>query len=90
MAERLQKLFNETDIREAVKRIAGAISRDFDAEEIVFVPVLKGSFMFASDLVREIESPVIIDFVRAASYGSRSSHVRRGDPDQGPGNGYYG
>jgi len=68
MAERLRKLFDETDIREAVKRLALAILRDFDGEEILFVPVLKGSFIFASDLVREIESPVIIDFIRAASY----------------------
>ena len=69
MAERLRKLFDETDIRKAVKRIARAILRDFDGEEILFVPILKGSFIFASDLVREMESPVIIDFIRAASYG---------------------
>ncbi len=70
MAERLRKLFDEMDIREAVKRLARDISRDFDEEEIVFVTVLKGSFMFASDLLREIGNPVIIDFIRAASYGS--------------------
>ncbi len=70
MAERLRKLFDETDIREAVKRLARDISRDFDNEEIVFVTVLKGSFIFASDLLREMRNPVIIDFVRAASYGS--------------------
>ena len=69
MTETLRKLFDEMDIREAVKRLARAITRDFDEEEIVFVPVLKGSFMFASDLVREIRSPVIIDFIKAASYG---------------------
>ncbi len=73
MAEKLRVLFDETDIREAVKRLAAAISKDFDGEEIVFVPILKGSFIFASDLVRQIEGPVIIDFVRAASYGCRTT-----------------
>ncbi len=73
MAERLRKLFDETAIREAVKRLAQAILRDFDEEEILFVPVLKGSFIFASDLVREIKSPVTIDFIRAASYRSGSA-----------------
>ena len=76
MAERLRKLFDETDIREAVKRLALAILRDFDGEEILFVPILKGSFIFASDLVREIEGPVIIDFIRAASYGSGTATCR--------------
>jgi hypoxanthine phosphoribosyltransferase len=73
MEGKLRKLFDEADIREAVKRIALAIARDFDEEEIVLVPVLKGAFMFASDLVREIGSPVIIDFVRAASYGAATA-----------------
>ncbi|MGD0230204.1 MAG: hypoxanthine phosphoribosyltransferase [Syntrophorhabdales bacterium] len=73
MAEKLRKLFNKGDIREAVKRLARAISTDLDAEEIVFVSVLKGSFMFISDLLREIKSPVVIDFVRAASYGCGTS-----------------
>ncbi len=69
MADKLRKLIDETAIKAAVKRLAQAILRDFGEEEILFVPVLKGSFIFASDLVREIESPVIIDFIRAASYG---------------------
>ena len=69
MADKLRKLIDETEIRAAVKRLARAILKDFDEEEILFVPILKGSFIFASDLVREIESPVIIDFIRAASYG---------------------
>ncbi|MGA3174527.1 MAG: hypoxanthine phosphoribosyltransferase [Syntrophorhabdales bacterium] len=69
LGEKLRKLFDEGDIRRTVKRLARAISRDFDEEEIVFVCILKGSFMFMSDLVRELENPVVVDFIRAASYG---------------------
>ena len=73
MAEKLKKLFDEEDIRAAVKRLAGDITRDFDAEELIFVCVLKGSFMFTSDLVREMKNHVVVDFVRAASYGSATA-----------------
>jgi len=70
MTDRLQKLFDEEQIRAAVTRLAESITRDFDDEEIVFVSVLKGSFMFISDLMKEIKNPVVVDFIRATSYGS--------------------
>ncbi len=70
MAATLQKLFDEDEIRAAVKRLASAISADYEDEEVVLVSVLKGSFMFTSDLVREMRGPVVVDFIRASSYGS--------------------
>jgi len=70
MADTLKKLFDKDEIRSAVKRLAEAITRDFDDEELVLVSVLKGSFMFISDLMREIRNPVVVDFIRASSYGS--------------------
>jgi hypoxanthine phosphoribosyltransferase len=70
MSDKLTKLFDENQIRAAVGQLALEISRDFDDEEIVLVSVLKGSFMFISDLMREIKNPVVVDFIRASSYGS--------------------
>ena len=70
MCPTLQKLFDEQEIGSAAKRLAAAISTDFGDQEIVLVSVLKGSFMFTSDLMREIKGPVIVDFLRASSYGS--------------------
>jgi hypoxanthine phosphoribosyltransferase len=72
MGETLLKLFDEQEIGATVRRLAAAISRDFDDQEIVLVSVLKGSFMFTSDLAREMKGPVIIDFLRASSYGSET------------------
>ena len=69
MADNLKKLFDEDEIQATVKRLAEAISRDFHDEELVLVSVLKGSFMFISDLMREIRNPVVVDFIRASSYG---------------------
>jgi hypoxanthine phosphoribosyltransferase len=70
MADTLKKLFDKEEIQSAVKRLAEDITHDFDDEELVLVSVLKGSFMFISDLMREIRNPVVVDFIRASSYGS--------------------
>jgi hypoxanthine phosphoribosyltransferase len=66
----LKKLFSREDIDNAVKQLASLIKRDFDDEKIIFVCLLKGSFMFTSDLVRCINNPSRVDFMRVSSYGN--------------------
>jgi hypoxanthine phosphoribosyltransferase len=66
----LKKLFSRKDIAVTVKRLARLIEKDFTGEEIIFVCLLKGSFMFTSDLVRNIRNPSKIDFMRVSSYGN--------------------
>jgi len=66
----LKKLFSKKDIEKAVKRLASLIEADFHKEKIVFICLLKGSFMFTSDLVRSVKNPSRVDFMRVASYGS--------------------
>ncbi len=73
MPETLKPLFAKSEIEEANKRLASMITGDFDQEELVLVCVLKGSFMFTSDLIRHIRNPVIVDFMRVASYGAGTS-----------------
>lgn len=63
-------LFSRERIAAEIKRIGQEISHDFQGEEVMLVGVLKGSFLFVADLIREIEIPSVIDFVRLASYGS--------------------
>lgn len=70
MSDVLKPLFSHSDIQKAVKRLAKKISRDYRGEELVCVCILKGSFMFTSDLIRHIETPVVVDFIRVSSYGS--------------------
>lgn len=55
-------------IEKEVKRVAAEISRDYEGREPVFLAVLNGSFIFAADLMREIDLPCEISFVRLASY----------------------
>lgn len=63
-------LFSREKIAAEVKRLGQEISRDYGDQEVMLVGVLKGSFLFIADLIREIESPSVVDFVRLASYGS--------------------
>jgi hypoxanthine phosphoribosyltransferase len=65
----LKKLYSKKDIKDTVKKLAQLIEKDFPGEEIVFICLLKGSFMFTSDLVRCIGNPTVVDFMRVSSYG---------------------
>mgnify|MGYP001080802013 CR=1 FL=1 len=62
-------LFNANEIGKRVKELGKEISKDYEGGDIVVIPLLRGSFIFASDLVRELEIPVNIDFMTTSSYG---------------------
>jgi len=71
MAEQTRKvLFSRERIAQEIKRLGQEISRDYGDQEVMLVGVLKGSFLFIADLIRELETPAVVDFVRLASYGS--------------------
>ncbi|MBI2721236.1 MAG: hypoxanthine phosphoribosyltransferase [Bacteroidetes bacterium] len=60
-------------ISNAVKRLADKINTDLEHEQPVFLVVLNGSFMFASDLLKEVNIPCEISFIKVASYHGTSS-----------------
>ena len=60
-------------IHEQVRRVATEISRDFEGREPLFLPVLNGAFIFAADLLREIQIPCEVCFVKLASYQGMQS-----------------
>ena len=59
-------------LRERVAELAREISRDYAAtgRPLLLVGVLKGAMFFLSDLMRQIDVPVEVDFMAVASYGS--------------------
>jgi hypoxanthine phosphoribosyltransferase len=63
-------VLTKSDIRHIVKRLGQQISLDYQGREPILIAVLKGSFVFLSDLIRQLTIPVKIDFLRAASYGA--------------------
>ncbi len=66
----MKRLFSEKQIQGRIGALARQINKDYSGREIILVGVLKGAFVFLADLARRIKSPVKIDFVRAASYGT--------------------
>jgi len=67
---RLNRLFTQEQIASIVQGLADQISKDYEGRELVMVCILKGAFVFLSDLIRHLRIPVQVDFVRLASYGS--------------------
>lgn len=70
MEQTRRVLFSRERIATEIKRLGQEITQDYGDQEIMLVGVLKGSFLFVADLIREIKTPSVIDFVRLASYGS--------------------
>ncbi len=74
---RLESRFTEDQIQQAVRRIAREMSDAYREVCPLLVGVLKGSFVFLADLVRELTIPFEVDFVLARSYGLSISSTGR-------------
>ena len=66
-------LFSEEQLRARVAEIAAEIDRDYAGKEPLLVSVLRGSFVFMADLVRQIHLPCTVDFMAVSSYGAGTS-----------------
>jgi hypoxanthine phosphoribosyltransferase len=66
----LEVLIAGDEIGRVVNRLAQEINRDYQGKHPLLLGILKGSFVFMADLVRLLEIPVEIDFIRLSSYGS--------------------
>lgn len=66
-------IISEEEIKKRVKELAKKISEDYKGRDLCFLSVLSGSWIFAADLVREMEIPVQIRFIFAASYEGTES-----------------
>lgn len=69
---RQEVLFTKEQIGRRVAELAERISADYAGRELIVIGVLKGAFIFMADLVRALQVPCVVDFVRLASYGSGS------------------
>jgi hypoxanthine phosphoribosyltransferase len=62
-------LISEQEIALRIEALGQAISSDFAGEEVTVICVLKGAFMFCSDLIKKIDLPVKLEFISLSSYG---------------------
>lgn len=63
-------LMSEKEIAGCVSELAARITEDYRGKELTAVVILRGSLVFAADLIRRIELPLTVDFIQASSYGS--------------------
>ena len=70
---RFSKLLSEDAIAEKVRSLAARINADYPDRSPIFLPVLNGAFMFASDLIKEITIPCKVSFVKLSSYNGAQS-----------------
>ena len=75
--EILEILFHEQQIRSRVGELARGITKDYTGRQLVLVSILRGSVFFATDLARQIDLPLSMDFLSISSYGEDSEGVVR-------------
>ena len=69
LAQDLEVLIQAEKIAQRVREIGAQIERDYANKDLVLLGVLKGSYIFISDLARAIDLPLAIDFIGLSSYG---------------------
>lgn len=62
-------VYDANAIARRVRELGAEITRSYPDGDVVVLGLLKGSFIFLSDLVREIRRPIHVDFLVASSYG---------------------
>lgn len=71
MAKYVSKiLVPSEEIQQMVQRLGKEITEEYKGKKLLLIGVLKGAFVFMSDLVRAIDIPLQVDFMAVSSYGS--------------------
>jgi hypoxanthine phosphoribosyltransferase len=69
LAQDLEVLLTQDQIGRRVRDLGAQIERDYQGKDLVLLGVLKGSYIFISDLARAIDLPLAVDFIALSSYG---------------------
>ncbi len=73
----IEPMISAKSIAARVEELAQEIQTEFEGtDKLVVVGLLRGSFVFIADLVRELDLPVEVDFIEASSYGNEMTSSR--------------
>ncbi len=64
------------EIKSEISSLGKALNKDYSGKELVFIVILNGAFMFASDLMKVVDLPCEISFVKVSSYQGMNSSGR--------------
>ena len=70
MVRKPDVLVTQKEIKQTIARLAAELKKDYRAKCPLLICILKGSFVFLADLIRELDIPLEVDFVKLSSYGS--------------------
>jgi hypoxanthine phosphoribosyltransferase len=73
----LVPILSKNEIDQRVTAVAAKISADYAQSDLVVVGILKGAFVFLSDLIRKLTIPVKVEFIRVSSYGTESASTEK-------------
>lgn len=68
-----KQFINKSKIQETIRGLAQQINTDYKDKTPVFLPILNGSFIFAADLIKQIEISCKVSFVKVSSYSGTTS-----------------
>lgn len=68
-----RQFINKSKVQEQVRVLAQQINSDYQDKTPVFLPILNGSFIFAADLIKQIEIQCTVSFVKTSSYSGTAS-----------------
>lgn len=71
--EKIEVLISQEDLQKRIKELAKQIDTDYIGKELVLIGILKGSVIFMSELAKNIESNISIDFMEVSSYEGTES-----------------
>lgn len=69
----IKTLLTREEVEKRIKELAKEIEKDCCGKDLLVIGLLKGSIMFMSDLIKEMDLPVMIDFMSVSSYSGTTS-----------------
>ena len=72
-SQEIKTLLSTEDIQSGIAQLGERLNKIYKNEELYVVCVLKGAVIFAVDLVKHLEMPVKMEFIRLSSYGSSTT-----------------
>jgi hypoxanthine phosphoribosyltransferase len=71
--KKFELFLTSKEIEQAINKIAEGINKDLSQEEPLFIPILNGAFMFASELMKRLKFPCELSFAKVSSYKGTQS-----------------
>jgi len=73
MHGKVEEYISHEKLISEIERLAGKLDEDYEGKKPVFIVILKGAFIFASELIKRIKTPLNVDFMVISSYGDSTS-----------------